>query len=162
MNNGDMHISMSEYLSVSSDGTVIWKKDKGTAKKGDVSGSETCRGYRQLKFMGKRYLCHRVVFFLTHGFVPPILDHIDGDTKNNKPINLRAATHSQNMINRKHHKNNKSGHKGVDWMPRHKVWRAQIHKNGEKIYLGVFKKIEDAIEIRQKAEKKYHGEFTRK
>lgn len=139
-----------------------WSKDIGTAKADDEAGSEIGRGYRQIKYKGKRYLSHRVIFFLENGFLPEQVDHIDGDTSNNDPKNLRAATHSQNMINRKTQENNTSGNRGVDFMKRTKKWRAQIHKDGRKIYLGLFDKIEDAIKARVKAEKEMHREYSRK
>ena len=39
-------------------------------------------------------------------------------------------------------------------------WQAKIGVNGEKIFLGTFQNIEDAIKARLKAEKKYYGEFA--
>jgi len=87
------------------DGYILrWSIDIGTAKAGCEAGSEIGRGYRQLKYKGKRYLVHRIIFFLVNGFLPEQVDHIDGDPSDNNPNNLRAATHSQNMINRKHQK----------------------------------------------------------
>tara|TARA_R110000787_G_scaffold268032_1_gene374436 strand:- start:352 stop:834 length:483 start_codon:yes stop_codon:yes gene_type:complete len=143
-------------------GMLKWMYDVGTGKAGCIAGTELPRGYRQIKYKGKRYLAHRIVFFFTYGYLPLIVDHIDGNTKNNNPGNLREANASQNMINRKHQKNNKSGHTGIDWMPRQRQWRSQIHKEGKKIYLGIFKGINDAIKARKSAEEKYHGEYTRK
>jgi len=47
-------------------------------------------------------------------------------------------------------------------MKRDGKWRAQIHKNGVKIYLGLFENIDDAIQARVNAEKEMHGEYSRK
>ena len=160
MKNADMP-AMPLYLDYS-DWSLRWSKDVGTAKKGGIAGSEIGRGYRQLKYKGRRYLCHRVIFYFSHGYLPEQVDHIDGNTGNNNPSNLRAATPSQNMINRKHQKNNKSGFRGIDWMHRQGQWRAQIHKDGKKIYLGMRKKLSDAVKLRTDAEDVYHEKYSRK
>ena len=160
MNNGDMP-AMPLYLDMDL-WCLRWLKNIGSAKKDDIAGSEIGRGYRQIKYKGKRYLAHRVIFFFAYGYLPNQVDHKDGNTKNNIPSNLRSVSHSQNMINRKHQSNNKSGFKGVDWMPRQKQWRAQINKDGKKIYLGMRKNISDAVKLRVDAEEVYHGEYSRK
>ena len=143
------------------DWTIRWSINKGTARAGDEAGSEVGRGYRQIKHKGKRHLTHRVVFFIFNGFLPEVVDHIDGNTRNNNPENLRAASKSQNMINRKIQKNNNSGVPGVDFMIRRNVWRAQIHNGGKKIFLGTFKNKEDAIKARLTAQVELHGEYSR-
>lgn len=51
---------------------------------------------------------------------------------------------------------NTSGHKGVNWMKNRGKWRAYIGYQGKQISLGYFDDINDAIEARKKAEKKYH------
>jgi hypothetical protein len=160
MNNSDMP-AMPLYINPE-DFSLRWLKDIGTAKEGCIAGSNIGRGYRQIKYKGKRYLAHRIIFYFSYGYLPKTVDHIDGDTTNNHPINLRDVTNSQNMINRKHQSNNKSGHTGVDWMPRQKQWRAQIHKEGRKIYLGMSKDLQEAVNLRKDAEEIYHGEYSRK
>ena len=144
------------------DWSLRWLKNTGTAKKGSIAGTNIGRGYRQIKYKGKSYLAHRIMFYFSYGYLPSMVDHIDGDTTNNHPKNLREVNASQNMINRKHQINNKSGYRGVDWMPRQKQWRAQIHKEGKKIYLGVRKNLQEAVNLRKEAEEKYHGEYSRK
>jgi hypothetical protein len=126
----------------------------------EITGSDIGRGYRQFKFKGRRYLMHRVLFALHNGFQPELIDHIDGNTTNNSLENLRPASLSENMINRKLQINSNSGITGVDYMKRGGVWRAQIHKSGVKIYLGTFKTLEAAASERKKAETIYHGDFS--
>ena len=87
------------------------------------------------------------------------VDHINGNTVDNRLSNLRLATRSQNCQNRRLGKANKSGTPGVYWMASAQKWAAQVGENGRRHYLGVFNTKEDAIAARHAAAKKYHGEF---
>lgn len=123
-------------------------------------GSEIGRGYRQVKISGRRYLLHRLIFTKFYGCQPENIDHIDGNTKSNSPLNLRPATKSQNMTNRKCQSNSKSGRLGVDFMKNRGKWRVQIHVDGNKIYLGTYSCLLDAVAERIRAENLYHGSFS--
>lgn len=70
-------------------------------------------GYYITKLLGRRLKIHRVIFYLFNGFLPEYVDHIDRNTLNNSPSNLRGATKSQNQRNQCLRKDNKIGHKGV-------------------------------------------------
>jgi hypothetical protein len=67
------------------------------------------------------------------------IDHIDGDTLNNKPENLRLVTHKQNSRSyRKPTKNSTSKYRGVCWHKGRNKYMARIRNNGKLIYLGLF------------------------
>ncbi|QIG68241.1 HNH endonuclease protein [Rhizobium phage RHph_Y1_10] len=108
---------------------------------------------------------HRVIYALVHGLdlkdVPAIIDHRDGDSLNNRPDNLRAATQSQNICNSKKSASNKSGHKGVYFRSRDNLWHAQIGKDRKFIHLGRFTKKEDAAAAYRRAASELHGEFAK-
>lgn len=61
------------------------------------------------------------------------VDHINGDTLDNRRCNLRICTHAENMANRKIHRDNTSGYRGVYWSKERNMWRVQIYINGKKI-----------------------------
>jgi hypothetical protein len=65
------------------------------------------------------------------------VDHIDG-TLNNCRSNLRIVTHAENMRNRRMHRNNSAGFKGVDQRPGYDRWRARIRIDGRQVVLGWF------------------------
>jgi hypothetical protein len=89
------------------------------------------------------------------------IDHINGNSLDNKKCNLRMATKSQNAMNSKIPNNNTSGCKGVFWNNIYNKYQANICINYNTIHLGYFKKIEDAIKARKEAEIKYHGKYRR-
>ena len=76
------------------------------------------------------------------------IDHLDGDTFNNYPDNLRAVTHSLNMRNTKKSTANTSGTTGVYWHTKHNKWTAQLAGK----YLGVFDTKEEANHARMIAQ----------
>lgn len=88
------------------------------------------------------------------------IDHINGDTFDNRKNNLRIATKSQNGMNRNLQSNNTSGVAGVYWNKQINKWIAYIMVNREYIYLGSFNEFEDAVKVRKEAEDKYFGEFS--
>jgi len=87
------------------------------------------KGYFKGSLNGHQLYAHVVVFYLTHGYRPKVVDHIDGDTTNNAPDNLRASTTSENahnMLCRGYSKHSCG------------KWRACIRANGKDVYLGLF------------------------
>ncbi|SRR6266403_1282493 len=87
------------------------------------------------------------------------VDHKNHDTLDNRKENLRKCTHAKNCRNRKKHQNNTSGRKGVTWQKKCEKWQARIGIDNRRIYLGVFKKLEDAAKAYDQASILYHGEF---
>ena len=88
------------------------------------------------------------------------IDHINHDTYDNRKINLRLVSKSQNHMNTKLRSNNTSGTTGVYWNKLRKYWYADIIENNKYHYIGSFKNKEDAIKARKEAEEKYFGEYS--
>lgn len=100
---------------------------------------------------------HRVVMSAKKG---ELYDHVNGNGLDNRRINLRRCSVSQNGMNR-----GKTGHllskyKGVSWHIRDKVWVVQIQKNNKSIYIGSFKSEIDAALAYNKKAKELFGEFA--
>lgn len=104
----------------------------------------------------KRLYMHRVILG-----VNTYIDHINHIRHDNRRKNLRVASYVQNSQNRSMQSNNTSGTTGVYWNKRNKNWMAIIINNKNRIYLGSYSNIEDAIRVRHDAEIKYFGEYRR-
>lgn len=89
------------------------------------------------------------------------VDHKNGNGLDNRRANLRPATPSQNMHNQQLRTNNTSGAKGVYWHKVAKKWAARISVNYERVYLGLFDNVEDAVDAYVKAARKHFGNFAR-
>lgn len=59
---------------------------------------------------------------------------------------------------KKYRANNPSGCPGVRWAEKNKRWMASLYRNGQNVYLGSFRNLDDAIKARKEAEKKYEEE----
>jgi hypothetical protein len=133
---------------------------KGKAKSGAKSFQATSAGYRGFKVNGKLVLEHRLVWLYHFGYMPELIDHINGDRADNRIENLRVATSSENICNSKLSKRNKSGTKGVTWAEDRKKWRVQIRHLGQKKCLGDFDKLEDAQFMIANARPAIHKQFS--
>lgn len=144
-------------------GLLFWKtKKKGRSLKNPAGGKKD--GYIYIRINGKPFYAHRVAFLLTNKRWPEKgkeIDHINEDRGDNRIINLREASSSENKQNIKKRKNNRSGLTGVVFHKQAKKWGARIKiKNGSYKSLGLYENIEDAKKTRIKAEKKYFKSFA--
>lgn len=120
------------------------------------------RGYLMGTIFYIRLGAHRVAWAIATGHWPEYqIDHINGRESDNRLCNLRCATPSQNSMNRRLHRNNSSGQKGVDWCNKKRRWRARICANGTRLNLGYFRTIEAAQIAYREASKRLHKEFRR-
>ena len=88
-----------------------------------------------------------------------VVDHINGDTSDNRRCNLRITTQKQNARNVRPSKNNIANYPGVDRRPSGK-YRARITVNRKEILLGTFDTLEKAIQVRKEAENKYFEDYA--
>lgn len=102
-------------------------------------------------------LMQRQIMNVNKGYV---VDHVNQCTLDNRKINLRICTHTQNLHNRGKNINNTSGHKGVTWCKRYKKWRSKIWLNSKCHHVGYFTNIMDAAKAYNEAAIKFHGEFA--
>ena len=142
------------------DGELYRKTSISNSYAGDKVGGRNREGYLRAKINDKTYYLHRLIFLMHHGYLPKLIDHIDGNKLNNKIENLRAATHVENLFNRKAQKNSNSGVKNVCWSKPKQRWIVQLQTNNKQRYFGMYKDLELADLVAQEARDKYHGAFA--
>ena len=111
----------------------------------------------------ENFYIHKLVYIInnpTEDIIAYDIDHIDCDRTNNKIENLRKATRSENMSNKKVHKNNKST--GIKYIYKTKwnTYRFSLVKNKINYYKN-FKTLDEAIEYRDRVVLEKCGEFAR-
>lgn len=110
----------------------------------------------------KKVQLHRLILsrVLGRDLLPTeYVDHIDGDGLNNCRSNLRLATLSQNNINSRGNRRNKSGYRGVSFNRNCKLWVAFLGIGGKQVNLGYFKTPEEAYEAYKRKAKEVYGDF---
>lgn len=129
-------------------GSVVWYPGKPNKK------------YLAIKLYGRSRNAHRLAWLLFYGEWPAgHIDHINGNSLDNRIANLRLATNSQNHMNQRVRRDSKLGLKGV-----HRVgnrFQARIQKDGKRLNLGLFGTPEEAHAAYCKAAHEMFGEFAR-
>ena len=124
--------------------TFDYKNGSLYRKNGKKAGYLNKQGYVIVKIKSKPYKEHRLVFLMHYGYLPKIIDHIDGNKSNNNIYNLREASNKQNIQNSKLRKDNKSGIKGVYWYPSRNKWLVQLRIDTKIKHFGYYESIEVA------------------
>ena len=147
--------SILDYDSIT--GILRWKKKQSRKTViGYIAGTNEPHGYLVITIKAKTYKVHRIVWMLHTGKIIPKqmeIDHINGIRNDNRIVNLRLVTRTENSTNASKRKDNKSGVTGVTWTNRTNKWRARITVNKKEIELGSFTHLNDAIKVRKQAEK---------
>lgn len=129
-------------------------------RNGVKTGSILKNGYLYLSLKKKRILAHRAAWAIMTGSVPCAeIDHINRVKSDNRWVNLRVATRSQNAMNQSRRVNSRSGYKGVSWHSKVGKWRASIQAKGRHVHLGYYASAEKAAEKYTEAAKAEFKDF---
>ena len=122
-----------------------------------AGGASSSDGYARVCFKGKKYLVHRIAMLLAYGFCGDEMeiDHINHVRNDNRLVNLRFVTRTDNGKNLTRSSKNTSGITGVYYRKAARKYEAYIRADGAYIYLGKFATLEEAAKVRKAAEIKY-------
>lgn len=115
-------------------------------------------GYKRVKIDRKSYLSHRIIYLMMTGEMPDFIDHVNGDSLDNRLENLRATTKAQNRWNCKPNTGSNTGIKGV-YLDGSK-YKALINVAGKRYYLGMYFTKEQAAEVVRLKYLELQGEFS--
>jgi hypothetical protein len=135
-----------------------WNKKYSGLEAGNGSGHK----YLRVCISNVKYFAHRIAWMMENGEIPEkmMIDHINGIPTDNRMVNLRLATKSQNMHNMGVGATNTSGSKGVHWYERKKKWHVQIRVCGSRKHIGYFSDIKDAESAYIAAAEEHQGNFA--
>lgn len=118
-----------------------------------ISNCISNKGYIQCAttFKGKTINIkgHQFIYFMYHGKIPKIIDHINCVRDDNRIINLREVSFQENAFN-------KRNVKGFYYDKNKKKYRSAIKVNEKNIFLGYFNNELDAHKAYLQAKKIYH------
>lgn len=126
-------------------------------RKNRVAGATNKGGYIVIRINTRLYRAHRLAWLYVYGSPPKSLDHINRNPSDNRVENLRPCTQSQNMVNMAQ-RGTKTGFRGVE--QRGKRFKAYIHANGGKIFLGSYSTPEEASAAHEARRIELWGDFA--
>ena len=148
-------------------GLFHWKEPRRGRMFLSVAGNiDSSTGYCRISLDDRSYYAAKLAWLYTFGEYPEcVVDHINRIKDDDRLVNLRLATQSENIANSTMRSHNTSGSKGVyhyknraerGWP----AWWAYITCRGKRKNLGYFYFKEEAVVARKEAELDLFGEFS--
>jgi hypothetical protein len=129
---------------------IMNHKTTWSARQDDKNLSKYVLCTKQVNLKRRYIHLHRLVVNCPDGYV---VDHINGNTLDNRKSNLRLCTSQENQQNRNR---SKSEIRGVHFHAREKKWYARVGLNGGRITIGTYDTKEEAIHAVKVARAKLH------
>ena len=154
MNDNTRWRDVFEYLN----GGLFWSISPSRGvKSGDPAGYKHPYGYLHVRYKGKNYKVHRIVWEMHYGPIPEgmTVDHINHVRDDNRIENLRVVSMHENNKNASRRDDNTTGVTGVYWRKDRNEWQAKIYTDGKQVHIGYFVNFQSAVNARLAAEKEF-------
>lgn len=153
---------LKEFLSYDPEtGSFVWIAKKATNTTiGAIAGFEkfnptSKKSYWMIKIDGYKHPAHRLAWLYMNGAYPQLeIDHINGDSLDNRIKNLREVSRRENSKNLKLSIANKSGVPGVYLIEERCVWRVRVYLEGGTRMQRTFKDFFEACCFRKSFDRK--------
>ncbi len=141
-------------------GKFFWKKP--SKYHSNLIGKEAgfaSKDYWIIKINKKAYKRGRLIFLYANGKFPePCIDHINGIKTDDRLINLREATITQNNWNHKFRKKSNNLPMGIRFQSNKFI--ARISHNKNQIHIGSFEKLNDAVNAYKQKRIELYGQYS--
>jgi hypothetical protein len=140
-------------------GQLTWKVKN---YRSHVAGTPDRSGYVRVILNQQSWPAHRLIWVMHYGTeAPAMIDHVNGDTSDNRIANLREASRAQNNANSALRSRNASGFKGVSLHKKSGKWQAYIKIDGKGKHLGLYSDPAEAHAAYCSAASALFGQFAR-
>lgn len=138
-------------------GVCRYTKKSGNKKIGDIAGGRykaKKRVYLRLFVNGQSTPMHRVIMkAYGHNLDGMYVDHINGDSLDNRLCNLRVIHPKESSLNLATQRRSKTGVAGIQI--RKNRYEARVTKDGKNHYIGRFKTLDEAALKQEKFRRKF-------
>lgn len=135
--------------------------EKTGLEAGTPTPSRGGKVYVNVTINGRKYKRSRLVFLMTRGHWPhPCVDHINGDSTDDRPENLRQATVTENAWNHKRRSRRINLPMGVRIFHSSGRFQARISHEKKQIHLGCYDTAEEAHSVYLTKRKELFREFA--
>lgn len=141
-------------------GVFHWRVRRGNRKSGGKAGALHRLGYIYIFVDGKLRSASTLAWLYVYGEFVQRLDHKNNCKSDNRIVNLRKATRSQNCANKRPRPDNESGYRGVYRGRTPGTWQAQIRVRGKLLHLGTCASKAEAAALYKAAAAEHFGEFA--
>ena len=140
-------------------GVFTWRVTRGGyVKEGHEAGCVNGRGYISIQIQGKKYAAHRLAWLYIYGVMPQDqIDHINRTRSDNRIVNLREATATQNIANTRKYR----GYLPKGVRKNHGKFQARIQIDNCLVNLGFYETPEQAHAAYCEAAQKEFGAYHR-
>jgi hypothetical protein len=142
-----------------SDGKLFWKVNLTTRNYIGREAGSPAHGYKTVMVNGRNWRIHRLVYLMHYGYLPDVIDHINGDRSDNRIENLRDAGTVGNARNARMRSNNRTGVKGVSWDKNRDKWVVRVKANG-RINQKYVSDFNTAAKVAAGMRQALHGEYA--
>lgn len=149
----------------SSPSGLRWNDSAWRKSKGQPVGTLNYKGYWQCQYRRKQYKVHRIIMMKHLGrelVVDELVDHVNGDTTDNRLENLRVCSTSENIHNMRKSTRNTTGVKGLEVRTLKdgtKRFYGQVVKETVRHRIGPFTDQQEAVGALMELRENLHGEF---
>lgn len=133
---------------------IAWKRWNTRFAGREAFCTDNGHGYFVGVINGVAYLAHRIAYAM--GASDPCnleIDHINGDRRDNRLVNLRPVTSAMNKRNSRIPNHNTSGRVGVSFRQDKGKWRACITIGNRPKHIGYYDTFEQAVIARSAVER---------